>query len=46
VIVLGGRPTRVQRVVPLPIPRPRTPVTPGVAEAEQAIMEEIGLLCR
>jgi NitT/TauT family transport system ATP-binding protein len=46
VIVLGGRPTRVQRVLPLTMPRPRAPVTPGVAEAEQAIMEEIGLPCR
>jgi ABC-type nitrate/sulfonate/bicarbonate transport system ATPase subunit len=46
VVVLGGRPTAVQRVLPLTMARPRTPITPGVAEAEQTIMEEIESSCR
>ena len=43
VIVLGARPTRVQRVLALPLARPRAPAAPGVADAEQAIMDELGL---
>jgi ABC-type nitrate/sulfonate/bicarbonate transport system ATPase subunit len=43
VIVLGPRPTRVRRVIELPPGRPRLPAAPGVPEAEQDIMEELGL---
>jgi ABC-type nitrate/sulfonate/bicarbonate transport system ATPase subunit len=43
VVVLGARPTRVRKVLALPPGRSRAPATPGVAEAEQAIMEELGL---
>jgi ABC-type nitrate/sulfonate/bicarbonate transport system ATPase subunit len=43
VVVLGSRPANVRKVLDLPIARPRTPATTGVAEAEQAIMEELGL---
>jgi ABC-type nitrate/sulfonate/bicarbonate transport system ATPase subunit len=43
VIVLGARPANVRRVLELPIAKPRTQATPGVPEAEQAIMEELGL---
>jgi ABC-type nitrate/sulfonate/bicarbonate transport system ATPase subunit len=43
VLVLGSRPTSVRRVLELPGDRSRTPASPGVAEAEQAIMEELGL---
>jgi NitT/TauT family transport system ATP-binding protein len=43
VVVLGPRPTRVRRVIALPPGRPRLPAAPGVPEAEQAIMEELGL---
>jgi NitT/TauT family transport system ATP-binding protein len=43
VVVLGARPTNVRRLLPLPAARPRNPATPGVAEAEQAIMDELGL---
>ncbi|MGE0398574.1 MAG: ABC transporter ATP-binding protein [Kofleriaceae bacterium] len=43
VVVLGPRPTSVRRLLPLPAERPRNPATPGVAEAEQAIMDELGL---
>jgi ABC-type nitrate/sulfonate/bicarbonate transport system ATPase subunit len=43
VVVLDGRPTRVRRQLDLPAGRSRTPATPGVAEAEQTIMEELGL---
>ncbi len=43
VLVLGSRPTRVRKVLELPPGRARTPASPGVAEAEQAIMEELGL---
>jgi len=43
IVVLGSRPTSVRRVLELPIPRPRQPAAPGVAEAEQAIMDELGL---
>jgi ABC-type nitrate/sulfonate/bicarbonate transport system ATPase subunit len=43
VIILGPRPTRVRRVIELPPGRPRLPVVPGVPEAEQSIMEELGL---
>jgi len=43
VVVLGIRPTSVRRVLELPPGRSRNPASPGVAEAEQAIMEELGL---
>jgi NitT/TauT family transport system ATP-binding protein len=43
VVVLATRPTRVARILPLPPKRSRAPATPGVAEAEQAIMDELGL---
>jgi ABC-type nitrate/sulfonate/bicarbonate transport system ATPase subunit len=43
VVVLGARPARVRRVLDLPGGRSRSPATPGVAEAEQAIMDELGL---
>ncbi len=43
IVVLGPRPTGVRRILTLPTPRPRPPAAPGVAEAEQAIMEELGL---
>jgi ABC-type nitrate/sulfonate/bicarbonate transport system ATPase subunit len=43
VVVLGARPTSVRRVLALPPGRPRPPAAPGVAEAEQAIMDELGL---
>ena len=43
VVVLGARPANVRRVLELPIARPRQPASPGVAEAEQAIMDELGL---
>jgi NitT/TauT family transport system ATP-binding protein len=43
VVVLGARPASVRRVLELPTARPRLPASPGVAEAEQAIMDELGL---
>jgi ABC-type nitrate/sulfonate/bicarbonate transport system ATPase subunit len=43
VVVLGARPSQVRRVLHLPPGRPRAPADPGVAEAEQAIMDELGL---
>ena len=43
VVVLAARPARVRRTLPLDIARPRTPASPGVAEAEQVILEELGL---
>ena len=43
VIVLGARPASVRRVLSVPGQRPRAPAAPGVAEAEQTIMEELGL---
>ena len=43
VVVLGTRPTRVARILALPPGRSRAPASPGVAEAEQAIMDELGL---
>ncbi|HTJ44017.1 MAG TPA: ABC transporter ATP-binding protein [Kofleriaceae bacterium] len=43
VVVLGARPSNVRRVLDLPPGRPRPPAAPGVAEAEQAIMDELGL---
>jgi NitT/TauT family transport system ATP-binding protein len=43
VIILGARPTRVRRVIDLPGARPRLPAAPGVADATQAILEELGL---
>jgi NitT/TauT family transport system ATP-binding protein len=43
VVVLGARPANVRRVLALPTGKPRQPAAPGVAEAEQAIMDELGL---
>jgi len=43
VVVLGTRPANVRRVLELPPGRSRSPATPGVAEAEQAIMDELGM---
>jgi ABC-type nitrate/sulfonate/bicarbonate transport system ATPase subunit len=43
VIVLGARPANVRRILSLPTSKPRQPAAPGVAEAEQAIMDELGL---
>jgi ABC-type nitrate/sulfonate/bicarbonate transport system ATPase subunit len=43
VLVLGDRPTYVRKALALPPGRSRSPASPGVAEAEQAIMEELGL---
>ena len=43
VVVLGTRPASVRKVLELPPGRSRPPAAPGVAEAEQAIMEELGL---
>jgi ABC-type nitrate/sulfonate/bicarbonate transport system ATPase subunit len=43
VVVLGARPASVRNVLELPVGRPRPPAAPGVAAAEQAIMDELGL---
>jgi ABC-type nitrate/sulfonate/bicarbonate transport system ATPase subunit len=43
VVVLAPRPSRVRKHLVMPTTRPRLPATPGVAEAEQAILEELGL---
>jgi ABC-type nitrate/sulfonate/bicarbonate transport system ATPase subunit len=43
VIVLGTRPASVRKELALPPGRSRAPAAPGVAEAEQAILEELGL---
>jgi ABC-type nitrate/sulfonate/bicarbonate transport system ATPase subunit len=43
VVVLGARPASVRRILMLPAVRPRLPATPGVAEASQAILDELGL---
>jgi NitT/TauT family transport system ATP-binding protein len=43
VLVLAPRPSRVRRTFALAMPRPRTPAAPGVAEATQTILEELGL---
>jgi ABC-type nitrate/sulfonate/bicarbonate transport system ATPase subunit len=43
VVVLSARPAHVQRILELAVPRPRSPMAAGVPEAEQAIMEEVGL---
>jgi NitT/TauT family transport system ATP-binding protein len=43
VVVLGTRPASVRKILELPPGRSRLPAAPGVAEAEQAIMEELGL---
>jgi ABC-type nitrate/sulfonate/bicarbonate transport system ATPase subunit len=43
VVVLAPRPSRVRRVLDLPPGRPRAPADPGVAEAEQTLMNELGL---
>ena len=38
-----ARPATVRRVLTLPPGRPRAPNAPGVADAEQTILEELGL---
>ncbi len=43
VVILDVRPTRVKKLLALPAGRSRMPATPGVAEAEQTIMDELGL---
>jgi NitT/TauT family transport system ATP-binding protein len=43
VIILGPRPTHVRRVIQLPPGRPRSPAAPGIPEAAQTIMDELGL---
>jgi ABC-type nitrate/sulfonate/bicarbonate transport system ATPase subunit len=43
VVVLGARPASVRRELVLPPGRPRSPATPGVPEAAQQIMLELGL---
>jgi NitT/TauT family transport system ATP-binding protein len=43
VVVLGTRPARIRKELALPPGRSRQPAAPGVAAAEQAIMEELGL---
>lgn len=43
VLVLASRPARVRKVLALPAGRSRSPASPGVALAEQAIMDELGL---
>jgi ABC-type nitrate/sulfonate/bicarbonate transport system ATPase subunit len=43
VVVLGPRPSRVRRELTLPAGRARPPAMPGVAEAAQTIMDELGL---
>jgi NitT/TauT family transport system ATP-binding protein len=44
VVVLGARPASVRRVLDLPAgKRPRGPADPGVAEAEETLLEELGL---
>jgi NitT/TauT family transport system ATP-binding protein len=43
VVVLGTRPASVRKELALPVGRSRAPAAPGVAEAEQTIMEELGL---
>ncbi|HUS26982.1 MAG TPA: ABC transporter ATP-binding protein [Kofleriaceae bacterium] len=43
VVVLGTRPASVRKELALPPGRSRAPAAPGVAEAEQTIMEELGL---
>jgi ABC-type nitrate/sulfonate/bicarbonate transport system ATPase subunit len=43
VLVLAPRPSKVRRALALAVERPRTPATAGVAEAEQTILDELGL---
>jgi ABC-type nitrate/sulfonate/bicarbonate transport system ATPase subunit len=43
VVVLGARPSNVKRTLTFETPRGRAQASPGVVEAEQAIMEELGL---
>ena len=43
VVVLGPRPASVRRTLALPGKRSRQPADPGVAEAEQTLMTELGL---
>jgi NitT/TauT family transport system ATP-binding protein len=44
VVVLGARPASVRRVLALPGKRSRQPADPGVADAEQTLMTELGLV--
>ena len=43
VVVLTARPARVRVELRLPPGRPRAPADPGVAQAEQRVLEELGL---
>jgi NitT/TauT family transport system ATP-binding protein len=43
VLVLASRPSKVRRTVSLPPGRSRGPADPGVPEAEQLILDELGL---
>jgi ABC-type nitrate/sulfonate/bicarbonate transport system ATPase subunit len=43
VVVLSTRPASIRKELTLPPGRSRAPAAPGVAEAEQAILEELGL---
>jgi ABC-type nitrate/sulfonate/bicarbonate transport system ATPase subunit len=43
VVVLGTRPTQVKKTLVLPAGRARSPAMPGIAEAAQTIMAELGL---
>ncbi len=43
VVVLTPRPMRVKKVLALPAGRSRAPAAPGVAAAEQTIMDELGM---
>ncbi len=43
VVVLGTRPASVRKELALAAGRARMPAAPGVAEAEQAIMDELGM---
>ena len=43
VVVLSPRPATVRRILTLPPGRPRSPTSPGVAEATSAILDELGL---
>ncbi|MCC6996903.1 MAG: ABC transporter ATP-binding protein [Deltaproteobacteria bacterium] len=43
VVVLTQRPARIKKELRLDLPRPRLPADPGVAAAEQQILEELDL---
>jgi len=41
IVVLTGRPSRVHKIVPVPLPRPRDHTSPGFAQLEREIMNAI-----